>query len=182
MVDWLFRVLNAKEEVELEEKEFKLGGPAWTQWLFEKGRISKGDQKLLLTSTYGSWDPEKMIDKMQVLLSSVHEKDARYSPFKPGERRGSGGGGFRRLVKKNVGGKKTYTLVEEDGTETYFGAAGSGSEPEEEYPATALQQEHLSPKRTELIADRVWCDPIRVKHTRICQMCVPCAFLQLLFP
>ena len=38
----------------LEEKEFQLGGSAWAQWLFEKGRITEEDKKLLLVATGGS--------------------------------------------------------------------------------------------------------------------------------
>ena len=44
VVDWLFRVILDKEEVMKEEPEFKLDGPARTQWLFEKCRLSDDDE------------------------------------------------------------------------------------------------------------------------------------------
>ena len=45
------------------------------QWLFEKGRITEEDKKLLLVATSGSWDPDTIIDKMQTLLCAIYEKD-----------------------------------------------------------------------------------------------------------
>ena len=64
VVDWLFRVILAKEEVMKEEPEYNLDWPAWTQWVFEKARLSDDDESKILTATRGSWAPDICIEKM----------------------------------------------------------------------------------------------------------------------
>ena len=106
-------LVEKKEELEREEKEFRIGGLMWTQTIFKKIRLTLEDRSKILIATLGSWDPDLCLEKTQEVLGYVHQREAKVRST------GSSSGSkfaekkpFRKFAKRKVAGKKVFVAVE----------------------------------------------------------------------